>query len=111
MFSLELESDGEGDAKDILIAELWEHGSTGIVETDLPDGSCLLRAFFDDGHDAETLLRRFPGRLKRHAPLDYVALSRENWEPICVGSRFYLVPEWRDDPAPPGCLRPRIATM
>ena len=33
MFSLELESDGE--AKDILIAELWELGSTGIVEEDL----------------------------------------------------------------------------
>ena len=30
MFSLELESDGE--AKDILIAELWDQGSTGIVE-------------------------------------------------------------------------------
>ena len=29
MFSLELES--EGEAKDILIAELWEQGSTGIV--------------------------------------------------------------------------------
>jgi ribosomal protein L11 methyltransferase len=103
MFSLELES--EGEAKDILVAELWELGSTGIVETDLPDGRCLLRAFFEDEAGAEALLRRFPARLERHAPRDWVALSRAGWEPLCAGARFYLVPEWRDDPAPPGRLR------
>jgi ribosomal protein L11 methyltransferase len=103
MFSLELESDG--DAKDILIAELWEHGSTGIMETDLPGGRCLLRAFFEDDADADSLRQRFPARLERHAPQDWVAVSRAGWEPLWVGSRFYLVPEWRDDPAPPGRLR------
>jgi ribosomal protein L11 methyltransferase len=103
MFSLELESGG--DAKDLLIAELWEHGSTGIVETDLPGGRCLLRAFFEDDADADSLLQRFPARLERHAPQDWVAVSRAGWEPLCAGSRFYLVPEWRDDPAPPGRLR------
>ena len=100
MFSLELESDGE--AKDILIAELWDSGSTGIVETDLPDGRCLLSAFFDDEAGADSLLRRFSARLKRHAPRDWVAFSRSGWEPLCAGERFYLVPAWRDDPAPPG---------
>ena len=30
MFSLELEA-GDEDAKDLLIAELWDRGSTGIV--------------------------------------------------------------------------------
>jgi ribosomal protein L11 methyltransferase len=106
MFSLELES--EAEAKDILIAELWEQGSTGIVETDLPGGRCLLRAFFDDEADADSLLRRFPGPILRHAPRDWVAFSRANWEPFCVGSRFYLVPDWRDDPAPPGRFRIEI---
>jgi ribosomal protein L11 methyltransferase len=103
MFSLELESDGE--AKDILIAELWELGSTGIVEEDLADGRCLLRAFFEDESGADSLLQRFPARLERYATRDWVALSRASWEPLCVGARFYLVPEWRDDPAPPGRLR------
>jgi ribosomal protein L11 methyltransferase len=103
MFSLELES--EGEAKDILIAELWELGSTGIVETDLPEGRCLLRAFFEDEAGADALLRRFPARLERHAPRDWVAFSRAGWEPLCAGDRFYLVPEWRDDPAPPGRMR------
>ena len=44
MFSLELESDDE--AKDMLIADLWEEGTAGIVETELPAGRWLLRAFF-----------------------------------------------------------------
>jgi ribosomal protein L11 methyltransferase len=103
MFSLELES--ENEAKDILIAELWDSGSTGIAEEDRPDGRCLLRAFFEDEADADSLLRRFPGRLQRHPPRDWVAASRAGWEPLCAGARFYLVPEWLDDPAPPGRMR------
>jgi len=98
MFSLEVEADS--DAKDLLIAELWEQGSTGIVEED-----GLLRAFFDDAADATALQRRFGGRIVQHAPRDWVAFSQANWEPLAVGSRFYLVPQWRDDPAPPGRLR------
>ena len=103
MFSLELESDGE--SKDILIAELWDSGSAGIVETEMPDGRWLLRAFFEDEAGMDSLLRRFPGRIERHAPRDWVEFSRAGWKPLCAGERFYLVPEWRDDPAPPGRLR------
>ena len=98
MFSLEVESDG--DAKDFLIAELWEQGSTGIVEED-----GLLRAFFDDDADSAALVDRFGGRIVRHAARDWVAFSRTDWAPLAVGSRFYLVPEWLDDPAPEGRLR------
>jgi ribosomal protein L11 methyltransferase len=105
MFSLEVESDDDPDTKDILVAELWELGSTGIVEDELGDGRCLLRAFFEDDANPDALLRRFPGRIERHTPRDWVAYSREGWEPLCVGARFYLVPEWRDDPAPAGRLR------
>ena len=108
MFSLELESD---DAlKDILIADLWEQGSAGIVETELPGGRWLLRAFFDPQTDRDSLLRLFAAyrpRLTAHPPRDWIAESRATWEPIPVGNRFYLVPEWRDDPPPPG--RHRIA--
>ena len=106
MFSLELESDGE--TKDILIAELWEQGSTGIVEADLPGGRCLLRAFFEDDADEDALVRRFPSRVERHAPRDWVEYSRANWAPMPVGDRFYLVPDWLDDPAPPGRFRIEI---
>jgi ribosomal protein L11 methyltransferase len=106
MFSLELESDDE--AKDILIAGLWQQGTAGIVETELPGGRWLLRAFFASEADADSLLRLFAAqgpRLTAHPPCDWVAESRATWEPIPVGRRFYLVPEWRDDPAPPGRFR------
>ena len=71
MFSLEVESDDDG--KDLLAAELWEQGSTGIVEEDLPEGRRLLRAFFDSGADADSLAHRFGGRIVRHEDRDWVA--------------------------------------
>src|SRR5260370_22811727 len=106
MFSLEVES--EDEAKDLLIAELWELGSTGIVETDLPGGRCLLRALFEDEADEDSLQRRFSARIERHAPRDWVEFSQVGWEPLCVGSRFYLVPQWRRDPVPAGRFRIEI---
>src|SRR5258708_639974 len=109
MFSLELESDE--DAKDVLIAELWEQGSTGIVETELPGDRWLLRAFFDLEADSDSLLERFAAfapRLERHAPRDWVAFARAGWTPIDVGARFFLVPEWLPDPAPPRRFRTQI---
>src|SRR5437764_636034 len=86
MFSLEVESDP--DAKDLLAAELWEQGSTGIVEEDLPEGRCMLRAFFDFEDDAGSLVDRFGGRIVQYEARDWVAYSRAGWEPIAVGSRF-----------------------
>ncbi|HTM49901.1 MAG TPA: 50S ribosomal protein L11 methyltransferase [Bryobacteraceae bacterium] len=106
MFSLEVETDGE--ARDMLICDLWQEGSTGVVETDLPDGRCRLRAFFDDDADAAALASRFQASVERHAPRDWVALSRSDWAPLEVGERFFLVPEWLEDPAPPGRLRIEI---
>jgi ribosomal protein L11 methyltransferase len=106
MFSLELESDDA--AKDLLIADLWEQGTAGIVETELPAGRWLLLAFFEPEADAAFLLRFFAlhnPSLTNHPHRNWVAESRAAWEPIAVGRRFYLVPEWRDDPAPAGRLR------
>src|SRR5579863_10079465 len=106
MFSLELESDEEG--KDMLIADLWEKGTEGIVETELAGGRWVLRAFFAPDADAESLLRLFAAhrpRLTDHPLRNWVAESRSTWEPIAVGRRFYLVPEWRDDAAPTGRFR------
>src|SRR5262249_20239209 len=37
-----------------------------------------------------------------------VAHSRSDWEPLAVGARFFLVPQWRDDPAPPSRIRIEI---
>ena len=106
MFSLYLEC--EQEEKDVLIAELWARGSSGITESDIPGGGCSLRAFFERDDQAAGLAREFSkwsARWEREEPCDWVAVARRRLEPQCVGSRFFLVPEWRDDPTPSGRFR------
>jgi ribosomal protein L11 methyltransferase len=91
------------DEKDQLIADLWESGTAGIQEE---DGS--LRAFFEDGADANALTRCFAAcspQFRREESRDWAHAWQDLWEPLLVGSRFFLVPAWRDDPTPPGRLR------
>ena len=101
MFSLEIECDA--DDRDLLIAELWELGSAGIAELN----PRLVRAFFEEGGaDRGTLRRRYPGaRWRVEEQRDWVQTARDLLQPMEVGARFFLVPEWRDDPTPPGRLR------
>ncbi len=100
MFSLEIECDA--DDRDLLIAELWEQGSAGIVELT----PRLVRAFFEDSASREALLALYPGaRLREEEQRDWVQTARDMLQPMEVGRRFYLVPEWRDDPTPPGRFR------
>jgi ribosomal protein L11 methyltransferase len=106
MFSLYLECRQE--EKDLLIAELWDHGTSGITESAFSGGGCGLRAFFEADGQAEELagqFARWSARWQDEAPRDWVAVARTRLEPQCVGARFFLVPEWRDDPTPPGRLR------
>ena len=100
MFSLEIHCDAEHH--DLLIAELWEQGCAGISE--LSEGS--LRAFFEDSTDRSALLDRYPGAaLRVEEQRDWVETARGLLEPMNVGGRFFLVPEWRNDPAPAGRFR------
>jgi ribosomal protein L11 methyltransferase len=100
MFSLEIDCDPED--RDLLIAELWEQGSAGIVEL----SAASVRAFFEDTVDSAGLLRLFPGARKRgEEQRDWVQSSRDLLQPREVGARFFLVPAWRDDPAPAGRFR------
>ena len=51
-------------------------------------------------------MRLYPGAaLRTEEQRDWVASAREMLQPMEVGTRFFLVPEWRDDPAPPGRFR------
>jgi ribosomal protein L11 methyltransferase len=100
MFSLEIECDP--DDRDLLIADLWDHGSAGIVELD----ARRVRAFFEDDAGREELLRLFPGAgLRIEEQRDWVQSARDLLQPMEVGQRFFLVPEWRDDSAPEGRFR------
>src|ERR1039457_5047331 len=99
MFSIEIECPPEQN--DMLIAELWTEGSAGIVEM---NGG--LRAFFEDDADRGALAGRFHAlSWRQEEQRDWVAMSRANWEPLLVGERFILVPEWRSDRAPEGRIR------
>lgn len=88
---------------DNLVADLWERGVQGVTETEDP-GCIRLSAFFDAPFDAAPLVA-FSPRWEEQPDQDWVALSRSQWQPVLVGERFFLVPEWRPDPAPPGRLR------
>src|SRR5579871_1145593 len=100
MFSLEIEC--EPEERDLLIADLWEQGSAGITEVD----ERHLRAFFDDSADREALLARFAGAAAQtEEPRDWVQSARDLLQPVTVGARFFLVPEWRNDPTPAGRFR------
>lgn len=102
MFSLELRTGPE--QRDLLIAELWDAGSVGIVELDEE----RVRAFFEDEAGCASLEARFAEfhpASRREQERDWVAYSREIWRPILAGARFFLVPEWLDDPTPPGRFR------
>jgi ribosomal protein L11 methyltransferase len=100
MFSLEIDCDPED--RDLLIAELWEQGSAGIVELALN----RVRSFFEDHIDRAALIQLYPGsRYRVEEDRDWVQSSRDLLQPMEVGERFFLVPEWRNDPAPVGRFR------
>jgi ribosomal protein L11 methyltransferase len=100
MFSLEIPC--APDARDLLIADLYELGSEGIVELD----DCRVRAFFADQAAWPELAARFPQATRREEEdRDWVQSARDLLQPMEVGARFFLVPVWRDDPAPAGRFR------
>jgi ribosomal protein L11 methyltransferase len=102
MFSLLIDCSHE--TRDLLIAELWETGVAGIVE--LPSG---LRAFFEDDSDCLALSAQFGNAaIEQTEERDWVAESHEFLQPMLVGKRFYLVPEWRNDPPPDGRIAIRV---
>jgi ribosomal protein L11 methyltransferase len=99
MFSIDLTC--TADAKDTTIADLWELGSTGIIE--LSDTS--LRAFFDDDALQPELQARYNGQIAPADLRDWVAFAHEFLKPMEIGERIFVCPEWRDDPTPPGRIR------
>ena len=100
MFSLEIECDQS--RRDWLMADLYDLNPAGVVELDAD----RVRVFFDDTADHAQLLVRYPGAAIRvEEDRDWVGEAQALLQPMRVGSRFFLVPEWRDDPAPEGRFR------
>ncbi len=99
-----LELQCAADEADVLVAELWSHGVVGIEQEEIPGGQCLFKAYFEFKIVTDDLERYSP-RWSHVIERDWVAYARAQWEPVLVGSRFFLVPEWRDDAVPPGRMR------
>jgi ribosomal protein L11 methyltransferase len=108
MFSIDIER--VQAEKDFVIAELWEAGSTGIVELEdrgLEDGSNVarMRAFFDDDARQAELTAQFGGEAVAADTRDWVAFAREHLKPMKIGKRIFVIPEWCDDTTPDGRFR------
>lgn len=93
----------DGQNQDLLIADLWEWGTEGILEE---AGS--LRAFFPDSTDLEEIAGRHKSQvadINRNETFDFDAFERENWDPILAGNRFFIAPSWIQTATPPGRIR------
>jgi ribosomal protein L11 methyltransferase len=103
MVSLSLEC-REAESE-LLSAELWEHGASGIQEEELPGGRIRLRAWFDVSANLINNFAAFRPLLIVEPAVDWEEVSRQAWQPVEVGQRFYLAPEWDESDTPPGRFR------
>lgn len=103
MFSIDLTCSPE--AKDLAIADLHEAGCSGIIELEDRADSSVLRAFFDDDGRRPEIESRFGGEVRPADLRDWVAFAREHLQPMEIGDRIFVVPEWRNEATPPGRIR------
>ena len=95
--------DAPANERDLLITELWEAGTSGVTEDEE-----WVRAFFDDATDSDSVVKRFAlyhPRFERVEEHDWVQHSQSMWQAMPLGDRFWLVPEWQEDPVPEGRMR------
>jgi len=90
--------------KDLLIARLWELDTFGVHENELPGFRWELHAWFAEPFQTAEF-EDFQPFWREEAERDWVAIARSRWEPLCVGKKFYLTPEWHAGTAPEGRLR------
>lgn len=95
------------EEKDQLVAELWERGATGFIEHEELSGRILLEAFFREPFPIDAYAA-WNARWEPVEEVNWVRLTMESFAPIEVGERFFIVPDWRDEPTPPGRLRLEI---
>lgn len=81
-----------------LLADLYEAGTTGIIEHD-----GWVEAFFNDRESAA----RF-GDPRICEEVDWVQQTYDAWPPLLVGSKFFVVAPWRTDATPAGRFRLEI---
>jgi ribosomal protein L11 methyltransferase len=106
MFSLTLE--GTPSECERLLAELYDCGTAGIVEEEVPGAGVRLRAFFDDDAARQALVERFAAQApcsQLEPDIDWMSGWRDSWQPTPVGEKFFLAPVWSQEPTPAGRWR------
>jgi ribosomal protein L11 methyltransferase len=78
-----------------LSTELWAAGTLGITE-----GDGYMDAFFDDAAAARAF-----GEPQPHTEIDWVERTHAAFPPLLIGTRFFVVPPWCEEPTPSGRLR------
>jgi ribosomal protein L11 methyltransferase len=88
--------------RDSVIADLWEAGTTGVTEEEI-----WIRAFFDEANPAEIVPKfaQYEPHVEQEEQRDWVRYAQSMWQPVAVGERFWLAPDWTEDPTPRGRLR------
>ena len=78
-------------------------GTAGLIEDESG-----LRAFFEDEQTARAVATRYGSdaiEVRAEKPPWTLEFSREDWDAICIGERFFVVPPWVDTPTPEGRYR------
>lgn len=88
------------DEKDLLIAELFEAGTTGVAELDEAGGRYILKASFDTHEQAAGF-----GVEVQIDETDWIAVSHKAWASRLVGNKFFFAPSWSDEATPDGRWR------
>ena len=91
----------EGSERDLLLAELWEAGTLGVIEE--PAG---LRAFFDSEPAAASVREKYRTSILEEREESRVApeFSKHDWDPIFAGKHFWIAPSWIQQSPPPDRL-------
>lgn len=90
--------------KDAVIATLWEAGTAGVTESDLPSNECALQAFFESPIDDSGFANYSP-RWEEEPDIDWAAETRAAWPARTVGLRWFIVPPWNEDAVPANRIR------
>ena len=89
--------------REFLIAELWERGTTGIIED-----SDTVRAFFEVDFTLSQILNQLSCsvlEVRQEADLVRTSDSYPNDDPIYAGRHFFIVSAWMNHPTPPNRFR------
>ncbi len=91
---------------DELSAELWERGTLGIQETELPGSVYRIEAYFDEPFEAGAI-SGFTGWRDVAEPATEESW-KQAWHPVSVGEKLWLAPSWNTEVQPTGRLRVAI---